>query len=149
MDRQTGCYNCPKKCRNVIKWPGRPRFAYKCFGKDTYHMAAFLELDFTYEILGVAQEYGVDSYSTPQVMAFALELLEAGILTDKDFPGMPSDSKGRFFYLLEKIVRREGIGDVLANGVSHAAIQIGNGAEKHTTTTPRKNSSSCRSSWAS
>ncbi|MGC2776342.1 MAG: aldehyde ferredoxin oxidoreductase N-terminal domain-containing protein [Bradyrhizobium sp.] len=131
MDRQTGCYNCPKKCRNVIKWPGRPRFAYKCFGKDTYHMAAFLELDFSYEILGVAQEYGVDSYSTPQVIAFALELLEAGILTDKEFPDMPADSRGRFFYLLDKIVRREGIGDILADGTSHAARRIGNGAEKY------------------
>src|SRR5208282_3195811 len=138
MDRQTGCYNCPKKCRNVIKWPGRQRFGYKCFGKDTYHMAAFLELDFTYDILGVAQEYGVDSYSTPQVMAFALELLKAGILTDKDFPGMPADSRGRFFYLLEKIVRREGIGDILANGVSHAAIQIGNGAEAYDHNTTKK-----------
>ena len=138
MDRMTGCYNCPKKCRIVIKWPGRPRFAYKCYGKDTYHMAAFQELDFSYDILGVAQEYGVDSYSTPQVMAFALELLEAGILTDKDFPGMPADTRGRFFYLLEKIVRREGIGDVLANGVSHAAIQIGNGAEAFDHNTTKK-----------
>jgi aldehyde:ferredoxin oxidoreductase len=138
MDRQTGCYNCPKKCRNVIKLPGQPRFGYKCFGKDTYHMAAFLELDFSYEILGVAQEYGVDSYATPQVMAFALELLGAGILTDKDFPAMPADSRGRFFYLLEKIVRREGIGDVLANSVSHAARQIGNGAEAYDHNTTKK-----------
>ncbi len=138
MDRQTGCYNCPKKCRNVMSWPGKPRFGYKCFGKDTYHMAAFLELDFSYEILGIAQEYGVDSYATPQVMAFALELLEAGILTDKDFPDMPADSRGRFFYLLEKIVRREGIGDILANSVSHAAKQIGNGAEAYDHNTVKK-----------
>ena len=138
MDRQTGCFNCPKKCRIVIDWPGQKRYGYKCFGKDTYHMAAFLELDFSYEILGVAQEYGVDSYATPQVIAFALELLEAGILTDEDFPEMPSDSRGRFFYLLEKIVRREGIGDVLANGVSHAAIQIGNGAEEYDHNTTKK-----------
>ena len=138
MDRQTGCFNCAKKCRNVINWPGRPRFGYKCFGKDTYHMAAFLELDFTYEILGVAQEYGLDSYSTPQVIAFALELLEAGILTDKDFPDMPADSRGRFFYLLEKIVRREGIGDILADSVSHAAKRIGNGAEAFDHNTTKK-----------
>jgi len=131
MDRQTSCYNCPKTCRNVISWPGRRRFAYKCYGKDTYHMAAFQELDFTYEILGIAQDYGLDSYSTPQVIAFALELLEAGILTDKDFPGMPSDVRGRFYYLLEKITYREGIGDILANGVSAAAIQIGKGAEEY------------------
>ena len=138
MDRQTGCYNCAKKCRNVINWPGKPRFGYKCFGKDTYHMAAYLELDFSFEILGVAQEYGVDSYSTPQVIAFALELLDAGILTDKDFPDMPEDKQGRFFYLLEKIVRREGIGDILANGVSQAAIQIGNGAEAFDHNTTKK-----------
>jgi len=138
MDRQTGCYNCPKKCRSVISWPGRQRFGYKCYGKDTYHMAAYQELDFTYDILGVAQEYGLDSYSTPQVIAFALELLEAGILTDKDFPDMPTDSRGRFFYLMEKIVRREGIGDILANSVSQAALQIGNGAEVYDHNTTKK-----------
>ena len=138
MDRQTGCYNCPKKCRNVISWPGRKRFAYKCFGKDTYHLASFQELDFSYDIPGVAQEYGLDSYSTPQVIAFALELLEAGILTDKDFPGMPSDVRGRFYYLIEKIVHREGIGDILANGVYWAARQIGKGAEAYDHNTTKK-----------
>jgi len=138
MDRQTGCYNCPKKCHNVISWPGRKRFSYKCYGKDTYHMAAYKELDFSYEILGVAQELGLDSYSTPQVIAFALELLEAGILTDKDFPGMPSDISGKFFYILEKITRREGIGDILANGVYWAARQIGKGAEKFDHNTVKK-----------
>jgi len=138
MDRQTGCYNCPKKCHNVISWPGRKRFSYKCYGKDTYHMAAYQELDFSYDILGVAQELGLDSYSTPQVIAFALELLEAGILTDQDFPGMPSDVRQRYFYLLDKITRREGIGDILANGVYWAARQIGKGAEKYDHNTTKK-----------
>ena len=138
MDRQTSCYNCPKKCRNVISYGGRKRFAYKCYGKDTYHMAAFQELDFSYEILGVAQDLGLDSYSTPQVIAFALELLEAGILTEKDFPGMPADVRGRFFYLIDKIAHREGIGDILANGVYHAARQIGNGAEEYDHNTTKK-----------
>ncbi len=138
MERQTGCYNCSKECRIAIARPGKHKFGYKCFGAATYHMAAFQERDFSYDILSVAQEYGVDSYATPQVMAFALELLEAGILTDEDFPGMPEDSPGRFYYMLEKIVRREGIGDILANGVSHAAIQIGNGAEEYDHNTTKK-----------
>lgn len=139
MDRQTSCYNCPKKCRNVISWPGRKRFAYKCYGKDTYHMAAFQELDFTYEILGLTQDWGFDSYSTPQVVAFALELLDAGILTEKDFPGMSMDDKReQFYYILEKIAKREGIGDILANSVSEAARLIGNGAEKFDHNTTKK-----------
>ncbi len=138
MTRQTSCYNCPKVCHNVISYPNRPTFSYKCYGKDTYHMAAFKELDFSYDILGIAQEYGLDSYSTPQVMAFALELYEAGILTNQDFPGMPLDSGERFFYLLEKIVHREGIGDILAHGVSGAARLIGKGAEVYDHNTIKK-----------
>lgn len=138
LDRQTGCFNCPKKCHNVISWPGRKRFSYKCFGKDTYHMAAFQELDFSYDILGVAQNLGLDSYTTPQVIAFALELYEAGILTDEDLPGMPKDIKGRFFYFLEKITKREGIGDILADGVYWAARKIGKGAEAFDHNTTKK-----------
>jgi len=138
MNRWTGCWNCPKACHNLIQWPNRRRFSYKCYGKDTYHMASFQELDFTFEILPIAMDLGLDSYSTPQVIAFALELLEAGILTEKDFPGMPSDVRQRFYYLLQKIAFREGIGDVLAHGVSGAAAIIGNGAEKFDHNTVKK-----------
>ncbi len=136
--RWTACFNCPKDCHLVVSYPGRPRYFLKCFGKDTYHMAAFKELDFSYDILGVTQEYGLDSYSTPQVLAFAVELYEAGILTDRELPGFPSDNGERFFYLVEKIVRREGIGDILANGVYWAARQIGRGAEKYDHNTTKK-----------
>jgi aldehyde:ferredoxin oxidoreductase len=138
MDRWTGCWNCPKSCHNLIQWPNRRKFSYKCYGKDTYHMAAFQELDFTFEILPIAQDLGLDSYSTPQVIAFALELLDAGILTEKDFPEMPSDVRQRFYYLLQKIAFRDGIGDVLAHGVSGAAAIIGNGAEAFDHNTVKK-----------
>jgi aldehyde:ferredoxin oxidoreductase len=130
LDRQKGCYNCSKKCINVISYKGH-RFGYKCYGKDTYHMAAFKELDYTYEILPHAMGYGLDSYSTPQAIAFGIELYEAGILTDKDIPDFPTDSGERVFFLMEKIARREGIGDILANGVSKAAKLIGKGAEAY------------------
>ena len=103
----------------------------KCFSKLTYTMAAFSDLDFGFRIAQRATEYGVDGFTTPQVMAFALELLEAGILTDQDFPGMPSDPEGRFYWLLDRIVRREGIGDILADGTYWAAQKIGNGAEAY------------------
>jgi aldehyde:ferredoxin oxidoreductase len=136
--RWTACYNCPKDCHQAIFYPGRPTYFQKCFNKLTYAMAAYKELDFNYDILGVTQEYGLDGFSTPQVLAFAIELYEAGILTDKDLPGFPSDSGKRFFYLLEIIVRREGIGDALANGVYWAARQIGRGAEKYDHNTTKK-----------
>ena len=128
--RLISCYNCPMTCGATISMPGLPTYMMKCFSKLTYTMGAFSDLDFGLKIAQRATEYGVDGFSTPQVMAFALELLENGILTNDDFPGMPEDNEGRFYYLLDKIVRREGIGDVMANGTYWAAKEIGNGAEE-------------------
>ena len=129
--RLISCYNCPMKCGATISVPGIANYMMKCFTKLTYTMAAYSDLDFGFRIAQRATEYGVDGFSAPQVMAFALELLEAGILTEKDLPDLPSDNEGKFYYLLDRIVRREGIGDVLANGTYWAARQIGNGAEAY------------------
>ncbi len=129
--RLISCYNCPLKCGATISIPGLPTYMMKCFSKLTYTMAAYSNLDFGLRIAQRATEYGVDGYSAPQVMAFALELLENGILTADDFPGMPEDSDGRFYWLLDRIVRREGIGDILANGTHWAANHIGKGAHEY------------------
>jgi benzoyl-CoA reductase subunit BamB len=129
--RLISCYNCPMKCGATISVPGISTYMMKCFSKLTYTMAAFSDLDFGFRIAQRATEYGVDGFSTPQVMAFAVELKEAGILSDEDFAGCPSDNEGRFYWLLDRIVRREGIGDVLANGTYWAAKQIGKGAEAY------------------
>src|SRR5512136_818411 len=129
--RLISCYNCPMKCGAIISVPGLSTYMMKCFSKLTYTMAAYSDLDFGFKIAQRATEYGVDGFSTPQIMAFAFELKEAGILTDADFAGCPSDNEGRFYWLLDRIVRREGIGDVLANGTHWAAQQIGKGAEAY------------------
>jgi benzoyl-CoA reductase subunit BamB len=129
--RLISCFNCPMKCAATISMPGIPTYMMKCFTKLTYTMAAMSDLNFGLRIAQRATEYGVDGFSTPQVMAFALELYENGILTDDDMPGLPPDTEARFYWLLDKIVRRDGIGDVLANGTYWAAQEIGNGAEAY------------------
>ena len=141
IERLISCYNCPLRCGAIIKHPGLPTYRYmmKCYSKLTYVMAAMVDdLAFGFEIAGKAQEYGVDGFTTPQVMAFAIELYENGILTDKDLPNFPKDNAQRFYYLLDKIVRREGIGDILADGVYWAARKIGKGAEKFDHNTTKK-----------
>jgi benzoyl-CoA reductase subunit BamB len=129
--RLISCYNCPMKCGATITPPGKPTYMMKCFSKLTYTMAAMSNLDFGLTIAQRATEYGMDGYSTPQVMAFALELYENGILTDADMPGLPEDNEEKFYWLLDQIANREGIGDVLANGTYWAAKEIGNGAEEY------------------
>jgi len=133
------CYNCPVRCRGIMQMPGYPSYTMKCFSKLTYVMAAMADdLDFGFKIAAIAQSHGVDGFTTPQVMAFAVELYEAGILTDEDLPNFPSENRERFYYLLDKIVKREGIGDVLAEGVYWAARKIGKGAEAYDHNTIKK-----------
>ncbi len=129
--RLISCYNCPMKCAATISMPGVPTYMMKCFSKLTYTMAAMSNLDFGLKIAQRATEYGVDAFSTPQVMAFALELYENGILTENDMQGLPASNEERFFWLLDRIVRREGIGDVLADGTYWAAKKIGKGADEY------------------
>ena len=129
--RLISCYNCPMKCAATLNLPGLPTYMMKCFSKLTYTMAAYSNLEFGLRIAQKATEYGLDGYSTPQVMAFALELYENGILTDKDLPDLPEDNDEKFYYLLDLIVNREGIGDQLANGSYWAAKEIGKGAEEY------------------
>jgi benzoyl-CoA reductase subunit BamB len=119
------------KCGATITMEGLPTYMMKCFTKLTYTMAAYSNLDFGLRIAQRATEYGLDGFSAPQVMAFGFELLENGILTSDDFPGMPDDNEGKFYYILDKIVRREGIGDILANGTYWASKEIGKGAEAY------------------
>ena len=136
IKRLISCMNCPQHCGALISYKDTPRYMAKCFGKLTYAMAAYVDdMDFAWRTLQRATEYGFDSFSTPQIIAFAIELQEAGILTDKDFagtsayPACPTDNEGRFHWLMDRVARREGIGDVLADGVYQAARKIGNGAE--------------------
>ncbi|VBB42600.1 Aldehyde ferredoxin oxidoreductase [uncultured Desulfatiglans sp.] len=139
IKRLISCFNCPQQCGGLISYKDTPRYMAKCFGKLTYAMAAYVDnLDFAWRILYRATEYGVDSFSTPQILAFAVELYEAGILTDKDFEGCPSDKEGRFLWLLDRVAHREGIGDVLADGTYYAARRIGKGAEAFAHNTIKK-----------
>ncbi|HNT43179.1 MAG TPA: aldehyde ferredoxin oxidoreductase C-terminal domain-containing protein, partial [Syntrophorhabdaceae bacterium] len=136
IKRLISCFNCPQHCGALVAYKDTPRYMAKCFGKLTYAMAAYVDsMDFAWRTLQKATEYGVDSFSTPQILAFAVELIEAGILTEKDlkagptWPACPTDKEGRFLWLLDRVAHREGIGEILADGVYLAARQIGNGAE--------------------
>ena len=136
--RLISCHNCPMKCGATITIPGQPTYMMKCFSKLTYTMAAYGDLDFGLRIARLATEHGLDGFSAPQVMAYALELKEAGILGDEHFEGMPEDSEGAFYWLLDAIVNRRGIGDVLADGTYWASKAIGNGADEYAHNTIKK-----------
>lgn len=129
--RATGCFNCSKDCHEVVYLPGGRKYFLKNFSKLAYVMTAYEDMRLNYELLAALQDYGLDEFAVPQIIVFAISLYENKILTAEDLPDFPQDGVGRFSYLLEKIARRDGIGDALANGVFRAARQIGKGAEAY------------------
>jgi aldehyde:ferredoxin oxidoreductase len=76
--------------------------------------------------------YGMDSISAGVIVGFAMDCFENGILTAKDMDGIEArfGNHEALVKLLEKMGKREGIGDILAEGVKFAAEKIGKGAEK-------------------
>lgn len=80
----------------------------------------------------LGDDLGFDNSSLGNVAGFAIECFERGLLTKPDCDGL--ELKWGDYKTLEilwhKIARREGIGDILAEGVREAAVKIGRGSEK-------------------
>lgn len=128
---RVSCFNCPIDCHQEVKYLGMTTTFTKCFPRFSWTMGSFTDREWNYKIMPLINEYGVDGFAGPQVLTFAIELYEAGILTDEDLPDFPSDGGDRFFYLLDVLVHRKGfVGDALAQGIPLAAKIIGKGAEK-------------------
>lgn len=76
--------------------------------------------------------YGMDTISAGATIAFAMECYEKGVIKKGDADGIELKwgSSEAVVALTEKIARREGIGDILADGVKEAAERIGQGSEE-------------------
>jgi aldehyde:ferredoxin oxidoreductase len=76
--------------------------------------------------------YGLDAQSTGVTVSFVMDCHENGILSHEDLGGIDAHfgNADALLQLIEKMGKREGIGDVLADGVKAAAQKIDKGSEK-------------------
>lgn len=74
--------------------------------------------------------YGMDTMSSGVTISWAMECYQRGILTKEDFGGLEPDwgNHAVVIKLAEMIAKREGIGDLLAEGTKRAAEKIGQGS---------------------
>ncbi len=126
VKRIASCYNCPVACGKIVETEGGD---VKVEYEDLALLGSNCLIDDAVKVaksLKVVNELGLDAISTGNVVAFAMELGELGLLE-----GAPKwgDLEGQID-LIKKIAYREGIGDLLAEGVARAARKIGGKAEE-------------------
>ncbi|MBI2979701.1 MAG: aldehyde dehydrogenase [Chloroflexi bacterium] len=134
--RDVACYNCPVRCKSV--YPSSVddnSIILKCQHSNVAMiMSQVIDFDYGMKFFSLCLKYGLDDVSLGNYIGFAIDLYQRGILTKEDTDGLELEwgKPEVVFALIEKIARREGIGDILANGVYRAARQIGRGAENYT-----------------
>ena len=81
----------------------------------------------------LCDELGFDTISAGVTIGFAMELFEKGILTTADTGGLELKfgNHQAMISMIRLMAFREGIGDVLSDGVKAAAARIGKGSERY------------------
>jgi aldehyde:ferredoxin oxidoreductase len=132
------CANCPIACGGIFSVTAEP-YPVKEVHKPEYEsIAAFGPMCVNDDLLSIIKmtdmcnRSGLDTISAGSVIAFAMECFEKGIITEKDTDGIELTwgNAEAMITMIGKIIRREGFGDILADGVKVAAEKIGGGAQK-------------------
>jgi aldehyde:ferredoxin oxidoreductase len=135
--KMVGCYACPIQCKKVVKL-NAPWTVDPVYGGPEYETLAALGSDCGIDDLAaickaneLCEKYTLDTISTGAVIAFAMECFENGLITEKDTDGIQLNfgNAKAMVQMVEKIAKREGIGDLLAEGVLRAAEKLGEEAK--------------------
>jgi aldehyde:ferredoxin oxidoreductase len=140
QERKYGCWRCPIACGGHMK-EGTGEYSYRAGAhKPEYEtLGAYggLCLNNNLGSIIMANEmcnrYGMDTISAGATIAFAMECYEKGIITKKNTDGIDLTwgNHHAIVAMTEKMAKREGFGDVLADGSRMAAERIGKGAEQY------------------
>jgi aldehyde:ferredoxin oxidoreductase len=129
-----GCFNCPIKCKKKIGVDHAPWPIDSIYGGPEYETLASFGPNLLIDDLKaickaheICNRYGIDTISTGATIAFAMECFENGLLTPAEVDGLQLNfgNVEAMLTLVEKIARREGIGDILSGGSKKAAEIIG------------------------
>jgi len=79
----------------------------------------------------LCDELGIDTMSAGVVVSWAMECYERGILSKEECDGLEPNfgNDDAAVALVQKIARREGIGNMLADGVKRASEKVGKGSD--------------------
>lgn len=135
--KRRACFSCPVGCGRYVWVPSGKYMTPPHEGAEyeTVDMIGIQSLMKSMEPLlradYLCNTYGIDSISAGNVIAFAIEAFEKGLITEQDTDGIKlrwGDPEA-YLALLQMIIERRGIGDLLAEGVRRTAEKLGKNAE--------------------
>ncbi len=140
VERGFGCWHCPIGCGGIMKaGTGEYKYAAGAHKPEYETLAMFGSNCLNNNLASIIQandicnRYGLDTISAGACIAFTIECYENGIITRGDTDGleMTWGNHKSIIAMTEKLAKREGFGDVIADGVKKAAKKIGKGSEKY------------------
>ena len=135
--KSKACFACTVHCSRFLRVRD-PRFpGLASEGPEYEPLAGFTarvgnsDLAFGLKCIDLANRYGLDAIALSEVIAWSMECAERGLLKKEEADGLDLSwgNKETILALIHKVARREGFGDVLADGVKKAAERLGRGSE--------------------
>ncbi|HJO06069.1 MAG TPA: aldehyde ferredoxin oxidoreductase N-terminal domain-containing protein, partial [Chloroflexota bacterium] len=139
-ERMDGCYSCSVNCKKRVRIETAKMTVDPKYGGPEYETLAAIgsNLGVT-DIMAVCKSaemvnyLGLDSISAGSVLAWAMEMVEMGVISPEDLGGeeLTFGRGADVLRWIEMIAYRKGFGDVLAEGATHAARKIGQDSGKY------------------
>jgi aldehyde:ferredoxin oxidoreductase len=132
------CYGCTVRCKRVVEITEGPYQVDPHYGGPEYETTSTFgnycgisDLAAVSKANEICNKYGMDTISCGATIAWAMECFEEGLITTQDTGGIELryGNAEAMVKMTEMIAKREGFGDVLAEGSAGAAAKIGRGSE--------------------
>ena len=132
------CYACPLRCKRVVEATS-PYVVDRRFGGPEYETVGSFgsncgvgDLAAVSKANELCNAHSLDTISTGVTIGFAMECRERGLLSERDLDGLDLrfGNGEAMVRAVELIARRQGIGNLLAEGVRRMAERIGGGASE-------------------
>jgi len=138
IESDKGCYGCNFGCVKYSRAKKGSPYEGAVIGGPEYETDALHganldipDMSFIVKSNGICDDLGIDVIGAGVLVGFAMECYELGILTKEDFGGLEMNfgNQASALKLMEMIAYRQGIGDLLTQGVKIASETIGKGSE--------------------
>ncbi len=129
------CFSCAVRCKRVVK--GGKHNVDPAYGGPEYEtigafgpLCGIDDLETISKAHELCNRFGLDTISTGATVAWLMECVEEGIMSPEEAEIKGFGDEEGLLPLIEKISRREGLGNLLAEGVKRASERVGKGSDR-------------------